>query len=167
MRGRTSPGSSGRIDLDLPPGEHELAVRAWDETGQTQTALPDDTWNYRATSAPRGTASGSWWLETRRPDQGAPSSVEAALIRSSRASAAGCGIDSLWRRTRKVRAGKPRGTATSVTGPQGRGDHRLRKDARAGPCRDGGEHRLVRGQFQRHGERVGREAGGREGGFEG
>ncbi|AWB25707.1 molybdopterin oxidoreductase [Methylobacterium currus] len=35
------------IDLDLPPGEHELAVRAWDEAGQTQPALPDDTWNYK------------------------------------------------------------------------------------------------------------------------
>ncbi|MEH3144068.1 MAG: molybdopterin-dependent oxidoreductase [Methylobacterium frigidaeris] len=35
------------IDLDLPAGEHELAVRAWDEAGQTQPALPDDTWNYK------------------------------------------------------------------------------------------------------------------------
>jgi sulfite oxidase len=35
------------IDLDLPPGEHELAVRAWDEAGQTQPADPDDTWNYK------------------------------------------------------------------------------------------------------------------------
>ncbi|PIK74075.1 molybdopterin oxidoreductase, partial [Methylobacterium frigidaeris] len=35
------------IDLNLPPGEHELAVRAWDEAGQTQPALPDDTWNYK------------------------------------------------------------------------------------------------------------------------
>jgi len=33
--------------LDLPKGEHELAVRAWDEAGQTQPALPDDTWNYK------------------------------------------------------------------------------------------------------------------------
>ncbi len=33
--------------LDLPVGEHELAVRAWDEAGQTQPALPDDTWNYK------------------------------------------------------------------------------------------------------------------------
>jgi sulfite oxidase len=33
--------------LDMPKGEHELAVRAWDEAGQTQPALPDDTWNYR------------------------------------------------------------------------------------------------------------------------
>ena len=33
--------------LDLPRGEHELAVRAWDEAGQTQPALPDDTWNYK------------------------------------------------------------------------------------------------------------------------
>ncbi|WP_342166904.1 molybdopterin-dependent oxidoreductase [Methylobacterium sp. SD21] len=35
------------IDLDLPAGEHELAVRAWDEAGQTQPAAPDDTWNYK------------------------------------------------------------------------------------------------------------------------
>ncbi len=33
--------------LDLPVGEHELAVRAWDDAGQTQPALPDDTWNYK------------------------------------------------------------------------------------------------------------------------
>ena len=33
--------------LDLPPGEHELAVRAWDSAGQTQPALPDDTWNFK------------------------------------------------------------------------------------------------------------------------
>lgn len=32
---------------DLPPGEHELAVRAWDAAGQTQPALPDDTWNFK------------------------------------------------------------------------------------------------------------------------
>ena len=35
------------IDLDLPPGEHELAVRAWDEAGQTQPSDPNDTWNYK------------------------------------------------------------------------------------------------------------------------
>ncbi|MGC5781193.1 molybdopterin-dependent oxidoreductase [Methylobacterium sp. NFXW15] len=34
-------------DLDLPPGEHELAVRAWDAAGQTQPALPDETWNHK------------------------------------------------------------------------------------------------------------------------
>lgn len=33
--------------LDLPPGEHELCVRAWDAAGQTQPALPDDTWNFK------------------------------------------------------------------------------------------------------------------------
>jgi sulfite oxidase len=32
-----------RADLDLPAGERELAVRAWDSAGQTQPALPDDT----------------------------------------------------------------------------------------------------------------------------
>ncbi|TXM92296.1 molybdopterin-dependent oxidoreductase [Methylobacterium sp. WL30] len=35
------------VELDLPPGEHELAVRAWDAAGQTQPALPDDTWNHK------------------------------------------------------------------------------------------------------------------------
>ena len=33
--------------LDLPKGEHELAVRAWDDAGQTQPAVPDDTWNFK------------------------------------------------------------------------------------------------------------------------
>lgn len=33
--------------LDLPPGEHELCVRAWDAAGQTQPALPDDVWNFK------------------------------------------------------------------------------------------------------------------------
>lgn len=33
--------------LDLPRGEHELAVRAWDDAGQTQPAQPDETWNYK------------------------------------------------------------------------------------------------------------------------
>ena len=36
-----------RATLDLPRGEHELAVRAWDDAGQTQPALPDDTWNFK------------------------------------------------------------------------------------------------------------------------
>ena len=31
--------------LDLPHGEHELVVRAWDSAGQTQPASPDDVWN--------------------------------------------------------------------------------------------------------------------------
>lgn len=33
--------------LDLPPGEHDLCVRAWDSAGQTQPALPDDVWNFK------------------------------------------------------------------------------------------------------------------------
>jgi sulfite oxidase len=33
--------------LDLPEGEHELAVRAWDSAGQTQPALPEDVWNVK------------------------------------------------------------------------------------------------------------------------
>ncbi len=36
-----------RIELDLPKGQHELAVRAWDSAGQTQPALPDDVWNFK------------------------------------------------------------------------------------------------------------------------
>jgi sulfite oxidase len=36
-----------RLQADLPPGEHELAVRAWDSAGQTQPASPDDTWNWK------------------------------------------------------------------------------------------------------------------------
>lgn len=40
--------------LDLPQGEHELAVRAWDSAGQTQPAAPDDTWNFK------GYLSASW-----------------------------------------------------------------------------------------------------------
>lgn len=33
--------------VDLPKGEHELTVRAWDAAGQTQPALPDETWNFK------------------------------------------------------------------------------------------------------------------------
>ncbi len=35
------------IALDLPKGEHELAVRAWDSAGQTQPDRPEDTWNFK------------------------------------------------------------------------------------------------------------------------
>ena len=33
--------------LQLPPGEHEICVRAWDAAGQTQPALADDAWNFK------------------------------------------------------------------------------------------------------------------------
>ncbi len=33
--------------LDIPAGEHELVLRAWDAAGQTQPAQPDDTWNFK------------------------------------------------------------------------------------------------------------------------
>ncbi len=33
--------------LELPVGQHELVVRAWDSAGQTQPAAPDDTWNFK------------------------------------------------------------------------------------------------------------------------
>lgn len=33
--------------LALPKGDHELVVRAWDSAGQTQPAMPDDTWNFK------------------------------------------------------------------------------------------------------------------------
>ncbi len=36
-----------QASLDLPPGEHELAVRAWDSAGQTQPASPEDAWNFK------------------------------------------------------------------------------------------------------------------------
>lgn len=41
-------------EIDLPKGEPELAVRAWDSAGQTQPALPDDIWNFK------GYLSASW-----------------------------------------------------------------------------------------------------------
>jgi len=36
-----------QISLDLPTGEHELAVRAWDSAGQTQPARAEDVWNFK------------------------------------------------------------------------------------------------------------------------
>ena len=33
--------------IDLPAGEHELAVRAWDSAGQTQPAAAADAWNFK------------------------------------------------------------------------------------------------------------------------
>ncbi len=33
--------------LELPKGDHELVVRAWDSAGQTQPSRPDDTWNFK------------------------------------------------------------------------------------------------------------------------
>lgn len=33
--------------VDLPPGEHQLVVRAWDSAGQTQPASPADVWNFK------------------------------------------------------------------------------------------------------------------------
>ncbi len=33
--------------VELAPGAHELAVRAWDSAGQTMPARPDDTWNFK------------------------------------------------------------------------------------------------------------------------
>ena len=36
-----------QIALDLPRGQHELVVRAWDSAGQTQPAAPDDVWNIK------------------------------------------------------------------------------------------------------------------------
>ena len=36
-----------RLDVELPRGETEVAVRAWDTAGQTQPALPEDVWNFK------------------------------------------------------------------------------------------------------------------------
>jgi sulfite oxidase len=33
--------------VELPAGEHELAVRAWDSAGQTQPASAEEVWNYK------------------------------------------------------------------------------------------------------------------------
>ena len=33
--------------VDLPRGEHELVVRAWDSAGQTQPSSPEDVWNFK------------------------------------------------------------------------------------------------------------------------
>ena len=33
--------------VDIPPGEHELAVRAWDSAGQTQPARAEEVWNFK------------------------------------------------------------------------------------------------------------------------
>lgn len=36
-----------RIELDLPAGEHELAVRAWDSAANTQPAEVQQVWNFK------------------------------------------------------------------------------------------------------------------------
>ena len=43
-----------KADVELGVGEHEIVVRAWDSAGQTQPAMPDDTWNVK------GYLSASW-----------------------------------------------------------------------------------------------------------
>jgi hypothetical protein len=52
--GLPDPRSRGAVgwslwqaEIDLPEGEHELSVRAWDSAGQTQPERPDDTWNFK------------------------------------------------------------------------------------------------------------------------
>lgn len=35
------------LEVELPVGDHELVVRAWDAAGQTQPSSPDDTWNVK------------------------------------------------------------------------------------------------------------------------
>ena len=48
-RSRTAPWSwtFWTAALDLPKGEHELASAPGTRAGQTQPALPDDTWNFK------------------------------------------------------------------------------------------------------------------------
>lgn len=36
-----------QAEIDMPKGEHEVTVRAWDSAGQTQPALADDVWNFK------------------------------------------------------------------------------------------------------------------------
>ena len=36
-----------RVRLEMPPGDHSLAVRAWDSTGQTQPERIRDVWNFK------------------------------------------------------------------------------------------------------------------------
>jgi sulfite oxidase len=43
-----------RVTLALPPGRHELLVRAWDDTGATQPESPATVWN------PKGYANSAW-----------------------------------------------------------------------------------------------------------
>ena len=43
-----------RARLELPPGRHELAVRAWDSAGATQPEDPATVWN------PKGYANNAW-----------------------------------------------------------------------------------------------------------
>lgn len=43
-----------RIDLELRPGEHEIAVRAWDSAAGTQPEDPAGSWN------PKGYANNAW-----------------------------------------------------------------------------------------------------------
>ena len=56
--------------LHLAPGEHELAVRAWDSAGQTQPAAPDDTWNFK------GYLSAAWHRVRIRTDAGPASGTD-------------------------------------------------------------------------------------------
>jgi sulfite oxidase len=43
-----------RTVLDLPAGEARITVRAWDTTGATQPACPEQVWN------PKGYVNNSW-----------------------------------------------------------------------------------------------------------
>ena len=36
-----------RHGVMMPPGGHELAVRAWDSAGQTQPARAEEAWNFK------------------------------------------------------------------------------------------------------------------------
>jgi sulfite oxidase len=36
-----------QTEVDLPQGDHMLAVRAWDDAGETQPGQPHETWNYK------------------------------------------------------------------------------------------------------------------------
>jgi DMSO/TMAO reductase YedYZ molybdopterin-dependent catalytic subunit len=45
--GNAEWGGASLRDVLKAAGDLELVVRAWDSAGQTQPALPDETWNFK------------------------------------------------------------------------------------------------------------------------
>ena len=44
----------GEVETELPPGEHELVVRAWDSAAGVQPEHPASVWN------PKGYVNSAW-----------------------------------------------------------------------------------------------------------